>query len=155
MIEISGDLWDYHGKPDCICCIPTNGVVTCDGRNIMGAGLAKDANHRLSTETRKLDRLVGSLVDKGGNHVYLVEFPGCRIFTFPTKDHFRNMSSRSLICRSCRELVQLLPSGTKAVLPRPGCGLGGLDWVLVKSSMEPILVGDDFVVVSPERKHFD
>ena len=152
MLEITGNLWDYFGKEGYICCIPTNGVVNKLGKNIMGAGLAKEANQRLSNSSFKLDEAVGKLINKKGNHVVGVKIGDNKIIMFPTKDHFKNPSSISLICRSCRELKEKLPKGHQAVLPRIGCGMGGLDWTMVKASIQSILDTDDFIIVSNEKE---
>ena len=57
------------------------------------------------------------------------------------------VAKMDIIERSCTQLMKLIEAmGWSAVLlPRPGCGAGGLDWDEVKPVIEPFL--DDRVVV--------
>lgn len=70
------------------------------------------------------------------------------LVSFPTKDRVSEDSKLPLIVQSATELMNLVEQmdWTIVVLPRPGCGLGGLDWdTQVKPALEPIL--DDRVII--------
>ena len=87
----------------------------------------------------ELIRILGALLVNHGNHVFDL---GRRIVSFPVvEDPYQNPDIR-LIEQSCRELVDLVDykGWQKVVVPRPGCGGGGLDW----AEVQPIL-----------QKHFD
>lgn len=160
MREIVGDLFSISSKWDWIC-IPTNGnVMPRSGCAVMGRGMAFEARKRFPG----IDKVLGALLAKSGNHVHsLGVYHEVNVFSFPTKDHWREKSSPRLIDQSCRELYTkwLDNKGTSTMrklagyqsiptvfLPRVGCGLGKLDWDSVKLILERHLVEDEFVVVA-------
>jgi hypothetical protein len=59
-------------------------------------------------------------------------------------------ASPRLIERSARELVELVSwyGFEKVIMPKPGCGNGGLEWSKVRSIIKPILSGKTFIVVN-------
>jgi len=139
MKEIIGDLWTFENK-----CITTNGMLTKQGLAIMGKGIALEARLRHPD----LPYILGQLIKEKGNHVYFLKIG---YFSFPTKNDWKNNSSLELIERSCIELIDLVNDPwyqiTEVVLPKPGCGNGGLDWKVVKPILEKYL-DDRFSVIS-------
>lgn len=140
MKEITNNLWDYH--MDSTIAITTNGVVNTQGYAVMGKGCALEAKTRYPG----LPGILGGLINRQGNHVYYLAF---NIVSFPTKYHWKDKSDIELIKRSASELVQLTNGrGIKSVvMPRPGCGAGGLKWTDVKPVLEEIL-DDRFSIIS-------
>jgi hypothetical protein len=68
MREIYGDLFGFNEKgPDCIA-VTTNGFVDSAGRNVMGKGTAGEAKRRWPG----IERILGRLIEKEGNHVHLL-----------------------------------------------------------------------------------
>jgi len=131
MKESVGNLWD--AKPEFIRCITTNGIVKNNGDLIMGAGIALQAKERYP----QLPSLLGSYVKRSGNMVYYLE--EFNIASFPTKDNWKDKSDIHLIVGSCVQLSAMLENLDKyAILPRPGCGNGGLDW---KKEVKPYISG--------------
>jgi hypothetical protein len=162
MREVSGDLFTYNPRSTLIettpntveelltfkpthgnilRCVTTNGVVNNKGYLVMGAGIAKHAKRRFP----ELPYIFGQNVDERGNHVKIVDNYG--IASFPTKHHWKNNSDINLILRSCRELVCFAKNWDYVLLPRPGCNLGGLEWLEVKPLIQQILHQDKFIVV--------
>lgn len=142
MREARGNLWTFHDQGHWVC-ILTNGIVKADGTAVMGAGVAKQAADRFPD----LPRLYGVALKEFGHHV---DYWDCfKLFVFPTKHHWQDPADLKLIEQSARELMQQLNEDDftgPIYLPRPGTGLGGLDWESqVKSVIAPIL--DDRVVV--------
>lgn len=139
MKEIIGDLWTFENK-----CITTNGMLTKQGLAIMGKGIALEARLRHPD----LPYILGQLIKEKGNHVYFLKIG---YISFPTKNDWKNNSSLELIERSCIELIDLVNDPwyqiTEVVLPKPGCGNGGLDWKVVKPILEKYL-DDRFSVIS-------
>lgn len=133
MKEAVGDLWE--AKPRFIRCITTNGTVKENGELVMGRGNALQAKERYP----QLPRLLGSHVKSSGNIVYYIE--ELNIATFPVKHHWRDKADIRLIIQSCHQLNVLLDNLDKsAVLPRPGCANGRLDWEReVKPVLEQVL----------------
>lgn len=142
MREISGDLWEFHRQGHWIA-IPTNGVVRQDGANIMGKGIALAAKRLFVS----LPYQIGTTIQLYGNHVH--EFPEFRVFSFPTKHHWRLTANLELIEQSATELRTLVDASSderEVFLPLVGCGNGRLQW----SDVRPILVfclDDRFTVV--------
>lgn len=121
MHEIIGEIWDYLGKA--LVVITTNGQVDRRGRAILGRGCARQAQEHFPDIAERLGRLLreqGSRVhDLGGGLV-----------SFPVEETAWSTPDLRLIRRSAVELRELADRlGWKMiVVPRPGCGGGGLDW---------------------------
>lgn len=125
-------------------CIPVNGQVNSGGLAVMGAGLAKDA----ATRFPRLQMLLGLLLQNFENQVFI--FKKEKLFTFPTKDDWRNPSTIDRIVKSCKQLKTLTifyNIHRPVYLPKVGCGLGGLDWNKVKGFLNKELNSDQFIVV--------
>lgn len=170
MIERRGDLWteDVEGwrpgtdSPPWLV-ITTNGETKSNGHAVMGAGVAK----RAALIWPSLPALLGKKLKETGNQVYylgvhtLHGLPGPAeqarlvrgVVAFPSKHRWRDASDKDLIAKSAEELVRLVDScrtpPSVVILPRVGTLNGRLGWSVVKGVLEPRLVGDRYVVVSP------
>lgn len=120
MIELKVNLWD---EPCDARCITTNGTVIRPHRNVMGAGCALEALQRHPG----IDSTLGMHLEDSGNHTRLLPFD---LIAFPTKMQVWCPSTLHLILRSAHELMELIDLWhfQKVLLPRPGCGYGGLSW---------------------------
>lgn len=153
MREAFGDLWVLKGD---LVCITTNGAVNKGGNNVMGAGCALEARTRYPGIERKIGTSLatGRLAFLYLGRCYDVFGMGRELAAFPTKFHWKGKSDLALIEQSARELMEFL-SGAKTfeqvLLPRPGCGLGGLNWNTVQPLLASIL-DDRVVVVGFERE---
>lgn len=141
MQEVKGNLWEL---PADARCITTNGFVTKAGKAVMGRGCAKEATDLIPGLARNL----GMLISLHGNNVHaLGEYPQWgRLYSFPVKHVWNQYADPVLIIRSAEQLVaevdRLKGEGVvlnTILIPRPGCGNGGLDWKDVKAILEPIL----------------
>ena len=143
MIEIVGDLWDEHAS-GAVVAITTNGAVNKVGRAEMPRGCARQARERYP----HLLQTLGALLKQYGNHVFDL---GSRIVSFPVEENPYQNSDLHLIEQSCRELVELVDykGWQKVVVPRPGCGGGGLSWGEVRPILQKYL-DDRFFVISME-----
>jgi len=130
MREITGDIWDYRGNA--VIVITTNGQVAGSGRAVMGRGVAAQAARLFPN----LSMTLGTLLAKQGNHVHDL---GDNIASFPVEHTPYENPDPKLIERSARELVELADEKgwTRVVVPRPGCGGGGLSWKEVRPLLEP------------------
>jgi len=143
MQEITGDLWELHARGE-IVAITTGGLIDMNGACAMPRGCARQARDLFPG----IEKVLGSLISSYGNHVYDI---GNRIISFPVENSpFENPDNR-LIERSCRELVDLVNrcDWDTIIVPRPGCGGGGLEW----SDVSKILgrhFDDRFQVISQE-----
>lgn len=143
MKETRGDLWERQDADALV--VLTNGVVT-NGALVMGGGVAREASDRFAP----LAVVWGQDIINHGLHVCAYETGlGPALVAFPTKRHWRDPSDLDLIAQSASELVDLTNHrgwGT-VVLPRPGCGLGGLKWENVRPILELVL-DDRFYVIT-------
>ena len=117
-------------------CVTTNGIIKQNGRAVMGAGIAKQAD-----DLYDLAGILGERLSESGNHTYLLKENPFYIISVPTKNHFKDPSSMNLIIQSCKELVDIADATgfEKCYLPPLGCGLGGLKWNDVYNSIKDIL----------------
>lgn len=147
--------------------ITTNGFVKKNGEAVMGRGTARQA----SRLWYGIAKVLGEKINKKGNKVFLLTHElenGIRYFklprkdgpllmpvpwhvvTFPVKKIWSDPADLTLIKESCIQLLDLIKEkGWKRVLlPRPGCGNGGLSW---ESNVRPLLkktIGkDDHIVI--------
>ena len=149
MIEVVGNLWDF---PADVRVITTNGTVKKNGECVMGRGCALEAK-RFQPEIPKL--LGHHIQETKSNTPFL--FPailkGARLVSFPVKHNWYEKADIDLIEVSARILTAWANMPDKVgvwntvVLPRPGCGNGGLRWEDVKPVLEPIL-DDRFHVIT-------
>lgn len=143
MLEVAGDIWDYVGR-GIIIAITTNGSLTRDGRAVIGRGISKQASLRYPGLAVKL----GKLLLEQGNHVFDL---GCGVVSFPVEETAWAQPDLRLIARSAAELRTLLDhSGwERIVVPRPGCGGGGLAWKDVQPLLIPWFDGRFTVICQP------
>lgn len=129
MLETVGDIWQYADSG--IIVITTNGSLTPDGRAIFGRGVARQAAVRFPGLAEKTGRLLAEL----GSHVFDL---GYGIVTFPVEETPWSLPDLRIIARSAQELRALadVSGWLKIVVPRPGCGGGGLAWQDVKPLLE-------------------
>jgi O-acetyl-ADP-ribose deacetylase (regulator of RNase III) len=159
MREIAADAWSVECD---VLCITTNCTLRRTGSlklgpaaNVMGGGIAGEAARR----DPSLPVRYAKLIQWSGHHVYpmiledstnsqdVVPRP---VLMFPTKDEVWENSYLSRIHQSCIEAAMLsnIYGWETIALPRPGAGLGGLDW---HSTVKPYLEGlldDRFLIVS-------
>lgn len=136
------------------CLVTTNGMVRKDGKAVMGAGIAKYCRDTF----QGVDAMLGSLLKKAGNHVHdlgLYYVPGAetmfRLFSFPTKQDWKEASRPELIRQSCKEMMAKADEYDLSAiyLPCPGCSNGKLDyWNVVRPILQQEL-DDRFVVCVP------
>lgn len=143
MKEAHVDLWQRYAAGAAIA-VTTNGALAPDGRAQIGWGTARQASARFPWFASRL----GEALAARGNHVALL---GERLASFPVEQSPFDIPDLDLIVRSARELVQLCGAQgwAEVVLPRPGCGGGGLDWSEVSPLLAPVL-DDRFLVVTWE-----
>jgi hypothetical protein len=130
MLETIGDIWEHADRGEIIV-ITTNGSLTRDGRAIFGRGVARQAAVRFPLLAEKL----GSLLIEQGSHVFDLDNG---VVTFPVEETPWSLPDLRIIARSARELRILADNSgwRRIVVPRPGCGGGGLSWKEVKPLLE-------------------
>lgn len=153
MLEVYGNLWE---QPADMVVITTNGFLKLNGALVMGRGCAREARDSFPG----LDLELGAWVRQHGNVPGIFE-PRDRLgiphllATLPVKHHFRDMADMALIRKSVSILINLVHHHPRfwnnqvrrIVMPRPGCGNGGLPWYRVRPMLRRLL-DDRFVVVS-------
>lgn len=150
MIEVIGNLWEF---PADVRVITTNGTVKKNGECVMGRGCALEAKQRQPSIALAL----GRLIQQHGNHVFLLNNGDVKLYSFPVKHAWHEKADLALIERSAYELGDALrydldtPFDGVCVMPRPGCGNGGLRWADVKSILEPILDDRFHVITWPSK----
>lgn len=111
--------------------------VNCKG--VMGAGLAKEFALRFPdiVQPYKFDCKAGFFAPGKMRWYYS---NGKTILCFPTKDDWFNPSEYTYISDGLISLAACLSSlKGNIAMPKLGCGLGGLDWDVVKAMIESYL----------------
>jgi hypothetical protein len=146
MKEIVGNLWDYYADPANMICITTNGVVKANGEAVCGRGCAREATQRIPG----FARLLGNYIQEHGNVPGFMQVHEAEdyVFIYPVKHKWFEKASPNLILAAAHVLfdrAQANPS-SQFILPRPGCGNGGLKWWDVKPLIE--FLPDNVLVIS-------
>lgn len=166
MKEIKEDLFNCILDPEVdAICVTTNGNYTRSGSAVMSGGCAGAAARRWPEVPKRLGKMLRTflsnipfvigVLDEKGDHIELTneaienhQFK-CLVFSFPTIHNLINGANLQLIKQSATIMVDYANQYKlkKVVIPRPGTGVGGLDWKDVKPEIENIL-DDRFVIVS-------
>ena len=109
--------------------------VNCVG--VMGAGLALQYKQRFPALYEAYRRLAKNKIIQPGK-VYLYDAGEKYVANFPTKLHWRDPSKMSYIDEGLQDLVKQLQARhiDSVAIPPLGCGLGGLDWEVVRPRIE-------------------
>jgi len=163
LIERIADLWE---EPCDARCITTNGFIKNNGKLVMGAGVAGQAQARYPL----FPKIAGSVVKQYGNHVFpfspeemrtnlLGEQPDSAkwFITYPVKHVWYEIADLDLIERSAHELMNVIDQLglEKVLLPLPGCGNGKLLWSEVKPVIMPILDHRVWAINKTQTHEFD
>jgi hypothetical protein len=142
MKEVVGDLWTY---PADVRVITTNGFVKKNGEAVMGRGCALEATKKFPG----IAALLGSRIKTRGNIVQILHDGPPALVSFPVKHQWMEKADPDLIGVGAMVLRAFadLQGWKTVVVPRPGCGNGGLKWEDVKPLLEPIL-DDRFHVIT-------
>lgn len=144
MIDVTGDLWEYTAE---VHGITTNGALRKDGACVMGRGCAAQAKERYPGIEYKL----GERIRQYGNRCFYMRYQLFdAILTFPVKHHWREKADIELIKKSCGEAMEMADrfGWHTVVLPRPGCGNGGLDYYEDVLPEIALLLDDRFRVIT-------
>ncbi|AMV70508.1 hypothetical protein JCM30471_25010 [Desulfuromonas carbonis] len=141
--ELSGDLWEFH-QQGCVVAITTNGKVGGNGRNVMARGTARQAAERFPALPQRL----GELIRQHGNHVFDL---GNGLVSFPVEHTPWEVPDLQLIRQSGRELRALADDRgwQRIIVPRPGCGGGGLSWGEVRPLLETCFDDRFWIIQAP------
>ncbi len=126
-----GDMWDRFGKVD-LFCITTNGVITKDGRLVMGAGIAKEARDRLPGIDKDLAEAIqnksGFFLHRLKRSLQVRNHVAQMIVAFQVKEHYKSNANLNLIRESCLALFSEILDRPKITIALnfPGIGYGGL-----------------------------
>lgn len=150
MNETDGDIWEYGSahKVDALC-VATN-MTVASGRLIMGGGQARQAKQIFPDLPSLWGRAYEERQRTGFAPVLALyetkHFP-FTVVSFPTKYHPSDNSSKDLIIQAAHELVDVMTfrGWDDVLLPRVGCGLGGLQWGEVREWLAPIF--DDRITI--------
>jgi hypothetical protein len=143
--EIVGQLWDYFGREPYIVLITTSGSLRKNGKAVCGRGCAAEARIKING----FEKLVGAHIQNFGNVIMLTD-RGYGVF--PVKHEWWQEADPKLIAQSANQLVKIIKhedfTGKTFLLPRPGCGAGGLQWPHVRPILEAAGLPDSIWVIS-------
>ena len=125
--------------------ITTSEMLSKAGSAVMLRGCSRQARQRYP----QLPKTLGRLIRQHGSHVFDL---GRRLVSFPVEEDPYQLADLQIVERSARELVELADykGWQRVVVPRPGCGGGGLVWADVR----PLLAkhfDDRFLVITDKE----
>jgi hypothetical protein len=170
MKERKADLFETISEKEVdAICITTNGHYTLEGTGVMGGGCAGVCAKRWPATCVRLGTclknfgtnvpfVIGAL-DVDGKYIepnmkiIRARAYKCLIISFPTIDNLMDGAKLELIRNSAEELKKFADRFELkgVILPRPGVGIGGLNWTDVKPILEEFL-DDRFTIVSFEHE---
>jgi hypothetical protein len=145
--EAVGDLWTHPAR---IKVVTTNWTLKSDGSLVMGAGVAKQAAERYPDLPYELGEFIAGCIKHGRGPlpVFVARY---NLISLPTKVDWRAPSElgfvEEMLDKLANDLFGTYPVSQDVVMPRPGCGLGGLRWEDVKPICERHLVSDHYIVI--------
>lgn len=153
MIETFGDIWDHVDDFDAVV-ITTNGFVKQNGEAVMGRGIALEAKDRYPWLPKSLGvwlQTAGNIVGIwpiGQGQKYIITFPVKPSYGPNGEPGWRVKANLNLIRDSLFYLVRYVDDYeiNKIIMPRPGCGNGGLKWEDVQPIVNKYL-DDRFTVM--------
>lgn len=145
-VDMTRNKWNLWNYPAEVRVITTNGTIKKNGCAVMGRGCALEALEMFPG----INKVLGDLIRKNGNIVQILMETPQIIVAFPVKHNWWEEADIDLIRLSSQQLVELADkTGWKnVVLPRPGCGNGGLFW---HTGVHPIIgpiFDDRFTIVT-------
>jgi hypothetical protein len=166
MKERKADLFEtiYEDGVDAIC-ITTNGHYTKTGGAVMGGGCAGVCSRRWPETSQRLGKMLktfgqnipfvigcldadGKYLEPSRTMIKNKEFKVV-IFSYPTINQLIDGANLQLVKQSAamtKDYVEQFDL-KNIMVPRPGVGIGGLQWSVVKPELEAIL-DDRFTIVS-------
>lgn len=137
MIERTGDLFSMWGQPRQTCIATTNSQLNTAGLAIMGAGSALELKKRMPDAPLILSHWINMFPSGDYGYIFLGGH-GFDAAVLQTKRHWREPSPVNLVAFSIANLLSWAVPHPDVTfnLPRPGCGLGGLDW---ETQVKPLL----------------
>lgn len=124
--------WNHPHTP--LILIPVN----CVG--VMGKGLALEFKQRFPHMFNEYKNICKHKELRPGEIITLADVTTNKEFCmFPTKDHWKDPSKVEYIDKGMDDLVKYINRQRDlevVLIPKLGCGLGGLDWLVVK----PIII---------------
>ncbi len=147
MQYLSGDIWEKATEANGWVVVTTNTMIRGDGLAVMGAGIAKEAAQRFPDLPSRL----ATHIVRWGDRIYIDN----EVICLPTKRDWRQPSKLEYVEQGCRELLELarvleiVGNQRSILLPKLGCGLGGLNWERqVRPMMDALLESERFILVS-------
>lgn len=156
MIEgFLGDIWRF--SPWCWIVIPTNLGFRADGSNVMGAGLAKQAEKLYPGLAWSYGQSCREWAREGGIHGIWTSTAFSRLALFPVKPlniekphlSWKQNASLELIDQSAWKLSRMFGDNHQVAVPLVGCGNGKLDEKDVLPILRKHLTSDRFILVRP------
>lgn len=158
-----GDIWAFYDAGYYVC-IPTNLGWTRDGRNVMGAGLAKQAKERfpaLPLEVGREYRRLAASLDVNSEPPVFCSKTAERIILVPSKPlnveqpefSWRSKSTIDFVRRSLLSLKKWLEEhpACKVAIPLIGAGCGELPEEVSASIIQDVLGKSSVCLVNYQR----
>lgn len=132
--EICANVWGLLDSNSAVCILTNNTVckyyvpeiMQTVVKNIMGGGIAKEAKDR----NPGLECICAQSILDNTYSLGTDKISGAEMLRFPTKNEVQYNSALEIVSDSLYRLRDYAINNPekKIYLPRPGCGLGGLDW---------------------------
>lgn len=143
--EIKCNVWNLLDENSAVCILTNDTVyeiydaatMTKFKKNVMGGGIAREARDR----NANLEYICAEAILSDSFSLGIDELTGAEMLRFSTKQDVKNNSDLYTIEKSLCKLKEYIENNPnkKIYLPRPGCGLGGLNWDNVKYLCENYL----------------
>ena len=143
------DIFQESLDGDAIC-VPTNGDVNSQGSAVMGKGMALTVKRLFPG----IDIRLGQYLKAYGNRAFNlgkwnINGKTIIIFSFPTKYSWKEQSDTTLICKSAEQIVEMTEKfkPARVLIPKVGCGCGGLNWNQIEVWLNIIFTDSKFVAL--------
>ena len=146
MIEAKADLFEFYGQPNMVICFTCSPSINKRGELIMARGTAAQAKHFFARKYLRFPLTCGVTISQSPHDSVFLLYPS--VYAVKTKPCWDRPATLALVMAAAQRIRTWAASrqSTRFIIPRLGCGHGGLEWRDLRAQFRAILPNNVTVV---------